>query len=312
MTIAFARFYRLVARGEPGLACDEGGVALGPLSLVESISEVSGRRAYRMRPVAEVAQALGLAYGAGPDDIERCQRGLAKVAELLTAGELAQAGIRAVLLALPEIGASGMAKLTQAADLQKYNPNWDQEARNPAAAPGAGEWTGNGEESRQTDIAYFQPAAAQISDVQAKKERFVEAHLDDTQKAADELGIPVENILALAALESRWGNSRFAVQGHNYFGIHWPAPYATGYLEAKNSRNRVAIFASYADSVKSFIAISGSLVRGKSDPVAFAAALQNSGKFGIDPDTGAKVPGYVAGVAGTISGLRTIVARRKI
>ncbi|MGC2523154.1 MAG: hypothetical protein WA417_11045, partial [Stellaceae bacterium] len=64
--------------------------------------------------------------------------------------------------------------------------------------------------------------------------------------------------------------------------------------------------------LKSFVAISGSLIRGKSDPVAFATALQNSGKFGIDPDTGAKVPSYVPDVAGTIRGLRAIVARSRI
>lgn len=64
--------------------------------------------------------------------------------------------------------------------------------------------------------------------------------------------------------------------------------------------------------MKSFITLSGSLVRGKSDPEAFAAALQSSGKFGIDVDTGAKVPDYVSGVAGTIRGLRAIVSRRRI
>lgn len=312
MNIPFARSYQLVARGQPGLACDRDGVTLGPVILVEVVSEMSGRRAYRMRPAAEVAQALRLAYGASAEDIEGCQRGLANVAELLTAGEPAQAGIRAVLLALPEISVSGMAKLAQAADLQKYNPHWPDQARVPAGTPEGGEWSGDGEESRQAESAYFQPAAAQISDVQAKKERFVDAHLDDTQKAADQLGVPVENILALAALESKWGESRFAAQGHNYFGIHWPAPYAIGHTKAKASKKLVAIFASYADSLNSFVALSGSLIRGKSDPVAFATALQNSGKFGIDVDTGAKVPGYVSGIAGTIRGLRAIVERRRI
>ncbi len=125
-----------------------------------------------------------------------------------------------------------------------------------------------------------------------------------------QLGIPVENILGLSALESKWGTTRFAAQGNNYFGIHYPAPYATGYMQAKRGPAKVATFASYADSLKSFVAISGSLIQGKSDPEAFAAALQNSGKFGIDMNTGAKVPTYVGGVAGTIRGLRAIVARR--
>ncbi len=70
-------------------------------------------------------------------------------------------------------------------------------------------------------------------------------------------------------------------------------------------------FASYADSLKSFVAISGAIIRDKSDPEAFAAALQNSGKFGVY-ENGAKVPTYVPDVARTILGLRAIVAGRKI
>lgn len=312
MTIAFARSYALVPRGGPGLACDEDGVALGPVPFVEAVTDRSGRRAYRMRPTSEVALALRLAYGADAEEIERCRRGLARVAELLTAGEPAQAGIRAVLLRLPEIAPDGMAKLMQAAELQKYNPNWADEPRNPADTPEGGEWTGDGEEGRPTEDAYLQPAAAHTNDIQAMKERFVDAHLDDAQKAADELGIPVENILALSALESKWGRYRFAAEGNNYFGIHYPAPFANGYMFTRDGKTRVATFANYGESLKSFIAISGPLIRGKSNPEAFAAALQNSGKFGIDPKTGAKVPSYVRGVAGTIRGLRAIVARRQI
>ena len=50
---------------------------------------------------------------------------------------------------------------------------------------------------------------------------------------------------------------------------------------------------------------------GQERPEAFAAALQNAGKFGIDPTTGAKVPTHVGGIAGTILGLRPIVAPEK-
>jgi hypothetical protein len=83
-------------------------------------------------------------------------------------------------------------------------------------------------------------------------------------------------------------------------------------MQAKRGPVKVATFASYADNLKSFIALSGPLIQDKSDPEAFAAALQNAGKFGIDPTTGAKISTYVGGVAGTILGLRPIVARRKI
>jgi hypothetical protein len=257
-----------------------------------------------------VAQAFRLAYGSAPDEIERYQRGLVQVAQLLGTGDGAQARIRAVLLSCPEIAAEGMAKLAHAVALRKDNPDWADQPRNPAGSAEGGQWTSD--DATQRETALVQPAAGQSDDVQARKERFVDAHLADAQKGADQLGMPVENILGLSALESGWGSSPFAAQGNNYFGIHYPAPYANGYMRAKKSPTKVATFASYADSLKSFIAISGSIVQGKSDPEAFAAALQNSGQFGINTDTGAKVPSYVGGVAGIIRGLRPIVARRKI
>lgn len=176
-TIAFAPVYRLVPRGRAGLACDTDGVTLGQVPLVDA-ADINGRR----RPDNEVAQALRLAYGFAPEEIDRCRRGFAKVAELLTAGEIAQAGIRAVLLALPEISRAGMARLANAADLQKYNPHWADEARAPASTPEGGQWTADGEPDRPPEDAYIQPAAAQTSDVQAKKERFVDAHLDAAER----------------------------------------------------------------------------------------------------------------------------------
>jgi hypothetical protein len=233
-----------------------------------------------MHSAAEVAQAFRLAYGSALTDIDRYQRSLARIAQLLSAGEGVRARIEAVLLAVPEIELEGMAKLAEAAELRKDNPDWRSEPRDPAGIPEGGEWTSAGAE--EAEDANVQPAAAQTSDVQGRKERFVDTHLAEAQRGADELGVPVENILGLSALESTWGQHRFAAQGNNYFGIHYPAPFANGYMLAKG------------------------------DPKTFAAALQNSGRFGIDPDTGARVPAYVGDVAGTIRGIRLIVARRKI
>jgi len=122
--------------------------------------------------------------------------------------------------------------------------------------------------------------------------------------------VPVENILGLSALESTWGEHRFAAQGNNYFGIHYPAPFANGYMLSAGG-TKVATFTSYGESLKSFVAVSGSIIQDKRDPRTFAAALQNSGRFGIDIRTGAKLPGYVGDVAATIRGIRSIVARRK-
>jgi hypothetical protein len=312
MAVLFARDYSLVPRGAAGLSCDEDGIALGPMPLVEAVSDAFGRRCYRMRSAAEVAQAFRLAHGSASDEIERYQRGLARITELLSAGEGARARIEAVLLAIPEIAPEGMTKLAQAVALRKDNPDWVEKPRIPAGIPEGGDWTSDGDGSEAADDANFQPAAAQTNDVQSKKERFVDAHLVDAQKGAERLGLPVENILGLSALESTWGEHRFAIQGNNFFGIHFPAPFATGYMLTKDRRTKVAAFASYADSLRSFVAISGSIVQGKRDPKAFATALQNSGKFGIDPETGAKVPSYVGDVSGTIRGIRSIVARRRI
>jgi len=196
-----------------------------------------------------------------------------------------------------------------------FNPG---EARVPAGDPGAGDWT-SGDASAGTSVV---PVKAPAKDVPTEKDEFVKAHLADAQQAADQLDVPVENILGLSALESGWGGHRFAAQGNNYFGIHYPAPFATGSMDAisyvidKNGNRKevitkVATFASYADSLRSFVKISGSIIRGKSDPTEFAAALQNSRKFGIDPKTGAKVPTYVHDVSKTIEGLRPFVARRR-
>ena len=320
MTFAFARAYRLVPRGA-GLSCDDDGVALGPVRLVEAVIDRCGRRVYRLRPASEVAQALRLAYGSLPDEIERCQRGLARVGELLTAGARAQACIHAVQLAFPQIAPEAMANLAHAASLQKDNSNWADEPRVPAGSPGGGEWTSEGDEEGAdahvrpatvpTADVNILPAAAQTSNVQAMKERFVDTHLGDTEAAADQLGVPVENILGLSALESRWGTSWIAIQGKNFFGINYPAPHANGRMPPLKPGPDFSTFASYADSLKSFVAISRAIIRDKSDPEAFAAALQNSGKFGVY-ENGAKVPTYVPDVARTILGLRAIVAGRKI
>ena len=51
--------------------------------------------------------------------------------------------------------------------------------------------------------------------------RFVDAHLVDARKAADQLDVPVENILGVSAVESDWGEARFAVEGNNYEAHHF-------------------------------------------------------------------------------------------
>src|ERR1700732_2590819 len=86
MLPSFPPMYRLTARGGVGLACDERGIALGPVPLVEALAAAS-RRVFRPRPPEEIARTLALAYGRlGPDDLTRCLAGLDLAARALEAG----------------------------------------------------------------------------------------------------------------------------------------------------------------------------------------------------------------------------------
>ena len=191
-----------------------------------------------------------------------------------------------------------------------YNPD---QPRIPAEQAGGGEWTDGNQDSNETDrdAGSVEDAAAQWWATPADKQRFVDAHLADAQKAADTLGVPVENILGIAALESTWGTSRFAADGKNLFGMHAGASFSSRSMQAEQSDAEVAVFNSYADCFKSFVKDKGWIVRGKTDPATFMTALQDKGKFGIF-DNGTKVPGYVESSAATIRGLRPYIARRKI
>ncbi len=198
-------------------------------------------------------------------------------------------------------------KIAERGGLLKTGYNPDQ-PRIPAEQAGGGEWT-NGNHGNETasDAGFLEDAAAQWWPTPADKQRFVDAHLAAAQKAADRLGVPVENVLGLAALEAQWGHSRFAVEGNNFFNLHAGSSYATGSIKARQSNNRVATFDSPEDSFHSFSTDMAGIVKSKQRPEDFAAALQNAGKFGIDPTTGSKIPTFVSDTAGTIKGLRIYI-----
>ena len=66
--------------------------------------------------------------------------------------------------------------------------------------------------------------------------------------------LPISLVLAQAANESAWGTSRFAVQGNNLFG-QWCFVKGCGLVPAgrdANANYEVRVFASVADSVKSY------------------------------------------------------------
>jgi hypothetical protein len=106
--------FRLVPRGRAGLACDDEGVSLGPVTLVDAFRDADGWLRFRSRPAAEIDEALTLAYGARLGGLlARRRRSLSHIAELLTAGEGARARLHALLMGFPDIDDEGMAKLSR-------------------------------------------------------------------------------------------------------------------------------------------------------------------------------------------------------
>jgi hypothetical protein len=174
----------------------------GPASLTGARRSTPGAGGTRVRVGRQYLgrarrnRASGPAFGSPPDEIERYSPGIDRIARSLTAGKGARARIHALLLAVPEIVPEGMAKLARAAALRKTNPDWSDQPRNPAGSPEGGQWASDGDDDQYRERVDFQPAAAPTNDVQERKRRFVDTHLVDAQKGADELRLPVENILA--------------------------------------------------------------------------------------------------------------------
>lgn len=69
---------------------------------------------------------------------------------------------------------------------------------------------------------------------------FVSKHKAACQPIADQLDVPVENILGLAAQESQYGSGRIARELNNYFSLHAPAPLQIG-EEAPMSNARIKV-----------------------------------------------------------------------
>ncbi|NHZ94336.1 hypothetical protein [Massilia sp. CCM 8734] len=61
---------------------------------------------------------------------------------------------------------------------------------------------------------------------------FVSLHHEDASRLADDLRMPTENILGLAAHECKHGEGRFADKGNNFFSMHAPAPFQIGTITA--------------------------------------------------------------------------------
>jgi hypothetical protein len=145
MNIPSENWYRLVARGGAGLACDKDGVALGAVDLVRARLDARRVRRCDVRSLDETGRVLRTAYGRQPAEVvQRVHRGPHRAARWIEAGDLCGAGIEAVMLGFPDLTVGAMAKLAEIGDLEKAVGPWETEPRIPRQQTGGGEWTTDG------------------------------------------------------------------------------------------------------------------------------------------------------------------------
>jgi hypothetical protein len=170
MNLPWIQTYRLAPRGGGGLACDRAGVALGPVDLMRVGADAAGRPRCEAPPPQAVAEILDAAYGPQPDDVVfRVHRGLRRAGAAIEAGDLCLAGIETVLLRLPDLTSSALAKLDEIAELEKWGTAWRRQPRVPAGQSDGGQWTTDGGAGGApaagakpaTRVSYQAPASSQ-------------------------------------------------------------------------------------------------------------------------------------------------------
>ncbi len=93
----------------------------------------------RGRSPSVLAQVLKAAYGPQPDRVvQRLYRGLSRTAVWLEAGDLCHAGVEAVMLRIPDLTPTAVAKLAELSDLEKRGDHWKDEPRLPVGQAGGG------------------------------------------------------------------------------------------------------------------------------------------------------------------------------
>jgi len=108
---------------------------------------------WKVRTPADVGRILRVAYGPLTDaEVLQVHRGLWRAAASIEAGDIALAGIEAVMLGLPDLAPEVVAKLAEISGLEKSaNTAWENEPRIPSGQTGGGQWTTGGGAS--SDVA---------------------------------------------------------------------------------------------------------------------------------------------------------------
>jgi len=151
MTIGTSRQRGGIEAARAGLTLDDRGLLLGCVPIAVREQGVRGERRYRIKPAAEIARMLRLAYDEAPDDLGvRCARRLQRVVDLLKVGDDAKAGVQVSLARFPAISPEGLGKLSAARGLRRAGDAYLTEDRIAAHETGAGEWTAGGGGSSAT------------------------------------------------------------------------------------------------------------------------------------------------------------------
>ncbi|SEQ18915.1 flagellar protein FlgJ [Solimonas aquatica] len=194
-------------------------------------------------------------------------------------------------------------------------PETDSAGEGLTALPGAATLR----RDTQAWLRAYQPAAASLTQTQspsaaasgavdgeeqsdAKAQRFIAAIQPHAERAARELGVPAQVLMAQAALETGWGQHGIAdasgKPAFNFFGIKadksWQGSrvqattgeYRNGGLQSENAQFRAYespahAFDDYVDFLKSNPRYAQAL-RSGGDAAAFAYGLQNAG-YATDP-----------------------------
>lgn len=165
-------WYRLSPIGDPlGLSCDERGVFLGGIPLLERVPDHAGREHLAPRSSDDLSRELGILYDA-PIDMARKLGGLSTIADGLNRGNLALAKIASVQMRLPNLprfsamneNAAKLVSLLRRGGLLKEA--WDpaKHPRWPAGSPDGqgGEFASVGGDSPETSLGDGTRSTSQI------------------------------------------------------------------------------------------------------------------------------------------------------
>lgn len=177
--------------------------------------------------------------------------------------------------------------------------------------------TRRAEPAQQTPRATAGSDASSLgaTDAATRKARFLQTMRPHAEAAARQTGVPVEFILAHAALESGWGAREIRGQdgrlSHNLFGIKAAGSWTGTSVETLTTEYRHGLpvkqserFRAYDDYTQAFADYAklllnryGNAIRAGADADTFAQALATGG-YASDPAYAGKLRGVIASVAG--------------